>query len=197
MMTHRSAARAAGRKAVTIAVGHCRLGRPSRAFTGRPAVANRRRSVQPSGPPAGADLRVRRTGRAVVARNGGCGQQLRSCVRSTRRLCARVVVPDLLGFGGSMVPPGRVSAEAHLDALDALDGMRAALGLAQEPLVVVGHSMDAPAPAGASSGGPRGAHGDATVRVSWRRPSRPARSGSVLHRRRRSVARSPRPARSG
>lgn len=51
---------------------------------------------------------------------------------------ARVVVPDLLGFGGSMVPPGRVSGEDHLDALD---GMLAALGLNQAPLVVVGHSM--------------------------------------------------------
>ncbi len=54
---------------------------------------------------------------------------------------ARVVVPDLLGFGGSMLPPGPVSGEDHLEALD---GMLAALGLAQEPLVVVGHSMGAP-----------------------------------------------------
>ena len=54
---------------------------------------------------------------------------------------ARVVVPDLLGFGGSMLPPGPVSGEDHLDALD---GMLAALGLTQAPLVVVGHSMGGP-----------------------------------------------------
>lgn len=54
---------------------------------------------------------------------------------------ARVVVPDLLGFGGSMLPPGQMSGEDHLDALDA---MLASLGLAQAPLVVVGHSMGGP-----------------------------------------------------
>ncbi|MEJ7794860.1 MAG: alpha/beta fold hydrolase [Nocardioides sp.] len=54
---------------------------------------------------------------------------------------ARVVVPDLLGFGGSMLPPGPVSGEDHLDALD---DMLAELGLADEPLVVVGHSMGGP-----------------------------------------------------
>jgi len=54
---------------------------------------------------------------------------------------ARVVVPDLLGFGGSMLPPGPVSGEDHLDALD---GMLAALGLSEEPLVIVGHSMGGP-----------------------------------------------------
>lgn len=54
---------------------------------------------------------------------------------------ARVVVPDLLGFGGSMMPPGQVSGDDHLDALD---GMLAALGLTQSPLVVVGHSMGGP-----------------------------------------------------
>jgi len=54
---------------------------------------------------------------------------------------ARVVVPDLLGFGGSMLPPGPVSGEDHLDALD---GMLAALGLDEAPLVVVGHSMGGP-----------------------------------------------------
>jgi pimeloyl-ACP methyl ester carboxylesterase len=54
---------------------------------------------------------------------------------------ARVVVPDLLGFGGSMLPPRQVSGEDHLDALD---GMLAALGLAQGPFVVVGHSMGGP-----------------------------------------------------
>ena len=53
----------------------------------------------------------------------------------------RVVVPDLLGFGGSMLPPGQVSGEDHLDAVDA---MLAALGLTQAPLVVVGHSMGGP-----------------------------------------------------
>lgn len=52
---------------------------------------------------------------------------------------ARVVVPDLLGFGGSVLAPGRrVTGEDHLDALDSALGV---LGLAGEPLVVVGHSM--------------------------------------------------------
>lgn len=51
---------------------------------------------------------------------------------------ATVVVPDLLGFGGSTTHPGPLTAADHLDALDeALD----ALGLADRPLVVVGHSM--------------------------------------------------------
>lgn len=54
---------------------------------------------------------------------------------------ARVVVPDLLGFGASTLPPGPVSGE---DQLDALDEMLAALGLAGEPLAVVGHSMGGP-----------------------------------------------------
>lgn len=49
---------------------------------------------------------------------------------------ARVVVPDLLGFGGSMVAPGPVTGDDHLAALDAM--LRA---LAGEPLVVAGHSM--------------------------------------------------------
>ncbi len=51
---------------------------------------------------------------------------------------ARVVVPDLLGFGGSTVAPGPVTGHDHLAALDS---MLAALSLAGEPLVVVGHSM--------------------------------------------------------
>jgi pimeloyl-ACP methyl ester carboxylesterase len=54
---------------------------------------------------------------------------------------ARVVVPDLLGFGGSMVPSGQMSGEDHLDALDT---MLVALGLSRAPLVVVGHSMGGP-----------------------------------------------------
>ncbi|MHA6781785.1 alpha/beta fold hydrolase [Pseudonocardia saturnea] len=54
---------------------------------------------------------------------------------------ARVVVPDLLGFGGSMVASGPVTGEDHLVALDA---MLAELGLANEPLVVAGHSMGGP-----------------------------------------------------
>lgn len=51
---------------------------------------------------------------------------------------ARVVVPDLLGFGGSMLPPRQVSGEDHLHALDA---MLESLGLTDAPLMVVGHSM--------------------------------------------------------
>lgn len=51
---------------------------------------------------------------------------------------ATVVVPDLLGFGGSTTSPGPLTATDHLDALDeALE----ALGLGDRPLVVVGHSM--------------------------------------------------------
>jgi len=52
---------------------------------------------------------------------------------------AEVVVPDLLGFGGSMdLERTDFSREAHLDALDA---MVDDLGLAGRPLTVVGHSM--------------------------------------------------------
>lgn len=55
-----------------------------------------------------------------------------------------LVVPDLLGFGASMRPPGGepgdYGAEAHLAALDA---MLAALDLRDRPLVIVGHSMGA------------------------------------------------------
>ncbi len=54
---------------------------------------------------------------------------------------ARVVAPDLLGFGASMVASGPVTGEDHLAALDA---MLAALGLAGAPVVVVGHSMGGP-----------------------------------------------------
>lgn len=54
---------------------------------------------------------------------------------------ARVVIPDLWGFGGSMLPPGPVRGEDHLDALDA---MVAALGLGEKTLIVVGHSMGGP-----------------------------------------------------
>lgn len=51
---------------------------------------------------------------------------------------ATVVVPDLLGFGGSMDVTGPADAQAHLAALDdALD----ALGLQDRPTVVAGHSM--------------------------------------------------------
>ncbi|TQN43106.1 pimeloyl-ACP methyl ester carboxylesterase [Blastococcus colisei] len=51
---------------------------------------------------------------------------------------ATVVVPDLLGFGGSMDVTGPADVQAHLAALDAaLD----ALGLQDRPTVVSGHSM--------------------------------------------------------
>ena len=51
---------------------------------------------------------------------------------------ATVVVPDLLGFGSSAGQPGSLSADDHCAALD---GMLTALGLNDQPLVVVGHSM--------------------------------------------------------
>lgn len=51
---------------------------------------------------------------------------------------ATVVVPDLLGFGGSMATTGPADAAAHLAALD--DAL-AALELQNRPLVVAGHSM--------------------------------------------------------
>jgi pimeloyl-ACP methyl ester carboxylesterase len=52
---------------------------------------------------------------------------------------ADVVVPDLLGFGGSMdLAREAFSREAHLDALDA---MMDDLDLHGRPLTVVGHSM--------------------------------------------------------
>lgn len=51
---------------------------------------------------------------------------------------ATVVVPDLLGFGGSMTTIGRTDAPAHIAALDAaLDGLR----LQHRPTIVAGHSM--------------------------------------------------------
>jgi pimeloyl-ACP methyl ester carboxylesterase len=51
---------------------------------------------------------------------------------------ARVVVPDLLGFGGSMDTAGAFDVAAHVAALDAA---LAALELDQRPTIVVGHSM--------------------------------------------------------
>jgi len=53
---------------------------------------------------------------------------------------ATLVVPDLLGFGGSMDATGLTDAGAHIAALDAA---LAALGLDQRPTVVAGHSMGA------------------------------------------------------
>lgn len=53
----------------------------------------------------------------------------------------RLVVPDLLGFAGSMDLHRRdFSLEAHLDALDAV---AAALELDDRPLTIAGHSMGA------------------------------------------------------
>jgi len=51
---------------------------------------------------------------------------------------ATLVVPDLLGFGGSMLVTGPTDATAHMDALDEA---LVALDLDRRPLVVVGHSM--------------------------------------------------------
>lgn len=51
---------------------------------------------------------------------------------------ATVVVPDLLGFGGSMETTEATDAVAHITALDAA---LAALGLQHRPTVVAGHSM--------------------------------------------------------
>jgi pimeloyl-ACP methyl ester carboxylesterase len=54
-------------------------------------------------------------------------------------LDAHLVVPDVLGFGGSKLPADReVSLAAHLTALD---DAAAALGLQDKRLVVAGHSM--------------------------------------------------------
>ncbi len=50
----------------------------------------------------------------------------------------RVVVPDLLGFGGSRDTAGPYDAAAHVAALDAA---LAALDLDRQPTTVVGHSM--------------------------------------------------------
>ena len=51
---------------------------------------------------------------------------------------ARVVVPDLLGFGGSMDTAGPCDVAGHVAALDAA---LSALDLDQQPTTVVGHSM--------------------------------------------------------
>lgn len=50
----------------------------------------------------------------------------------------RLVVPDLLGFGGSLRERGDFSLDAHLCALDA---MFTELGMDGLPLTVAGHSM--------------------------------------------------------
>ncbi|MBC7639356.1 MAG: alpha/beta fold hydrolase [Rhodoferax sp.] len=50
-----------------------------------------------------------------------------------------VVIPDLLGFGRSRLAVGAPTDAA--DHLAALDGMLLALGLAEKPLALVGHSM--------------------------------------------------------
>lgn len=51
---------------------------------------------------------------------------------------ATVVVPDLLGFGGSMDVTHETDAAAHIAALDVA---LAELGLAERPTLVAGHSM--------------------------------------------------------
>ena len=51
---------------------------------------------------------------------------------------ATLVVPDLLGFGESMIAAGSTDAAGHIAALDAA---LTALGLDQRPIVVAGHSM--------------------------------------------------------
>ncbi|MEO7420903.1 MAG: alpha/beta fold hydrolase, partial [Ornithinibacter sp.] len=51
---------------------------------------------------------------------------------------AHVVVPDLLGFGGSMDTAGPFDGAAHVAALDAA---LAQLDLDQQPTTVLGHSM--------------------------------------------------------
>lgn len=51
---------------------------------------------------------------------------------------ATLVVPDLLGFGGSMQTSERIDAAAHVRALD--DALTV-LGLDRRPTIVVGHSM--------------------------------------------------------
>lgn len=74
---------------------------------------------------------------------------------------ARVVVPDLLGFGALMMTTGPVTGEDHLAALDAT---LAALGLAGEPLVVVGHSMGVPSVAVRRPAPRTGVRGDHALR---------------------------------
>lgn len=51
---------------------------------------------------------------------------------------ATLVIPDLLGFGGSMETRGLTDAPAHIAALDSA---LAALGLQHRPTIVAGHSM--------------------------------------------------------
>ncbi len=51
---------------------------------------------------------------------------------------ATLVVPDLLGFGGSMAIAGTADTAAHVRALDAA---LTALGLDRRPTIVAGHSM--------------------------------------------------------
>lgn len=100
-----------------------------------------------SGRAGALQVRTFGSGEAVVLLLHGMAASGDSYGAAYQRLgdVARVVVPDVLGFGGSMLPPikspGPVNGEDHLRALD---GMLSALGLDEVPLVVVGHSMGGP-----------------------------------------------------
>jgi len=138
-MTHRSV-RAAGCVAMTIAVGSAAWG-IRHALS--PSVRRWRAGCGPSRRAGILQVRTFGSGEPVVLLLHGMAAAGNSFGAAFDRLgdSARVVVPDLLGFGGSMLPPGPVSGEDHLDALDE---MLAELGLADELLVVVGHSMGGP-----------------------------------------------------
>lgn len=109
----------------------------------RHATARAVRQWQPGGGTyrrAGA-LHVRRfgSGETVVLLLHGMAAAGNSFGAAFDRLgdSAQVVVPDLLGFGGSMVPPGTVSGEDHLEAL-ASRGSRLDAGRAGHGPVAVG-----------------------------------------------------------
>jgi pimeloyl-ACP methyl ester carboxylesterase len=138
-MTYRSA-RAARYVAMTITAGTVGWGIR---HVSAPSVRRWRAGEGSSGRAGILQVRTFGSGQPVVLLLHGMAAAGNSFGAAFDRLgdSARVVVPDLLGFGGSMLPPGQMSGEDHLDALD---GMLAALGLTQAPLVVVGHSMGGP-----------------------------------------------------
>lgn len=136
----RPTARAAGGVATTIVVGAAGWG-IRHALS--PSVRRWRAGGGPSRRAGALQVRTFGSGEPVVLLLHGMAAAGNSFGAAFDRLgdSAQVVVPDLLGFGGSMRRPGPVSGEDHLDALD---DMLAAMGLDDAPLVVVGHSMGGP-----------------------------------------------------
>nr|WP_280138682.1 alpha/beta hydrolase [Blastococcus sp. DSM 46786] len=91
----------------------------------------------PGGTPARARPGLRWTGAPPFTRPGRRRERFGAAYDELAQ-AATVVVPDLLGFGGSMDATGPTDAQAHIAALDAA---LTALGLQDRPTIVAGHSM--------------------------------------------------------